>query len=176
MVPGTHNNGYFLPFHRYLAWNWESALIEECGLKLTGMPYWDWSLDTPERNGSFATSPVFDNVLGFGGDGKTYPPNEGGPRCVETGPFAKYPIYLTYRNMVDADEHCLERDFQLSLAEKSSSWTRVLRPALEQDNYEDFSELDFAPGPSTREKGGPHTIGHMGIGGEVRRMLLLAHI
>jgi tyrosinase len=168
MTPGTHNNGYFLPFHRYFVWNWENVLIEECNLKLSGVPFWDWSLDTPERNGTFATSPIFDNVFGFGGDGRHVEPSSGRPKCVETGPFAQYPIYLTYRNMVDGEDRCLERDFRLDMAQKSGSWSKVLKPSLEQDNYEDFSELDFAPGPFTREKGGPHTIGHIGVGGEVR--------
>jgi tyrosinase len=167
MTPGTHNNGYFLPFHRYLIWNWENVLKEECNFKLSGIPFWDWSLDTPERNGSFATSPIFDNELGFGGDGKWIDPALEDPHCIENGPFAQYNVTLSYRNMVDGDERCVERIFQHALGEMSGSWSKTLKPLLDQDNYEDFSELDFSSGPFTREKGGPHIIGHMAVGGEV---------
>jgi tyrosinase len=50
---------------------YEKALIEECGLPF-GQPYWDWSLDvstTNESSTAVYSSPVFDPVTGFGGNG-----------------------------------------------------------------------------------------------------------
>ncbi|KAF2400179.1 Di-copper centre-containing protein [Trichodelitschia bisporula] len=65
---GIHGTGTFLPWHRYAVWTWETALREECGWT-EGQPYWDWNIDTKDHNATLKASPVFDPVIGFGGDG-----------------------------------------------------------------------------------------------------------
>jgi tyrosinase len=53
-------------------WTYESVLRNECNY--TGaQPYWDYTLDTPEKGGHFTSSPIFDPVYGFGGGGKASP-------------------------------------------------------------------------------------------------------
>jgi hypothetical protein len=65
-----HMSGKFLPWHRLAVWNYETTLRTECGYDGT-QPYWDYNLDSPDRGGHFATSPLFDPQFGFGGNGKT---------------------------------------------------------------------------------------------------------
>jgi tyrosinase len=183
--PGTHNNGFFMPFHRYdrhhvsmlialtpefsyLLWIWENTLRDECGYK-GPTPWWDWSLDTPERGGHFNSSPIWDPVLGFGGDGKWVKNITEELRCVENGPWAQYNVSLTWKVDDPPIERCLERDFDTSLAEKSSSPKQVLKVLLQRDTYANFSELDFAPWGFDVKQGGPHITGHIAVGGEVRR-------
>jgi tyrosinase len=154
---------------RYLLWIWENVLHDECGYNGT-TPWWDWSLDTPERGGHFATSPIFDPEYGFGGDGEEVADRETQPRCVTNGPWAKYLVWLTWRDQQRGDARCLERSFNFPLAEASSSPSHTLNMILDQDNYEDFSELDFAAEGFRPNRGGPHTVGHIAVGGEVRLM------
>jgi tyrosinase len=169
-TPGTHNNGYFLPFHRYFLYIWENTLREECGYNGT-QPWWDWTLDEPDKNGTFELSPIFDPVLGFGGNGKLVPDlrrrGQLKASCIETGPWAKYQLHLGADTNLNDNPRCLIRDFWEVLAENSSS-NKVISDLLNLPTYEKFSELDFAAGRGFEEDGGgPHTTGHIGIGGEV---------
>lgn len=180
-TPGTHNNGYFLPFHRYASnavflsktdmnsyvlYIWENTLAAECNYH-GPTPWWDWSLDTPERNGSFANSPIWDDKLGFGGDGIQVKNITEEFRCVEKGPWAQYNATLTWKPKEPGFERCIERDFDVSLGERSSSPKMVLNGLLARDKFATFSELDFGTKGFDRTQGGPHTTGHIAVGGEV---------
>jgi tyrosinase len=162
--PGTHNNGYFLPFHRYMLHQWENALQSECGYD-GPTPWWDWSLESPERGGHFNSSPIWDPVLGFGGDGKEVK-SEKELRCIEDGPWAKYNLTLAWP-LKRKFERCLERDFDWALGEASASPNKTLNILLARDTYARFSELDFAPNGFDEAQGGPHIFGHIAVGGEV---------
>jgi tyrosinase len=66
-------------YFRLTVWTYESVLRNECNY--TGaQPYWDYTLDSPEKGGHFNSSPIFDPVYGFGGGGK------GSPSSVPTPP------------------------------------------------------------------------------------------
>jgi tyrosinase len=151
-----------------LLWIWENALRKECHYK-GAQPWWDWTLDTPERGGMFEDSPVFDPKLGFGGNGKATKNarNEWEAGCVTDGPFAKYRLHMGPGHNASYTDRCLTRDFDANLAENSTSPSVVVQPQLRFPKYEDFSELDFAPTGYDRDRGGPHTTGHNGVGGEV---------
>lgn len=131
-------------------------------------------METPERGGHFNVSPIWDPVLGFGGDGRVVKNISEEFRCVENGPWARYNVSLTSNPDDPLWDRCLERDFDNGLGERSSSPSKVLKGLLAFDKYANFSELDFAAwgedpnagGPN--ETGGPHTTGHIAVGGEVR--------
>jgi tyrosinase len=184
--PGTHNNGFFLVFHRfttrgepqtrsltdprrYLLWIWENVLHDECGYK-GPTPWWDWTLDSPEGGGRFNASPIWDSVHGFGGDGVSMSlrTTAGGRRmrCLTGGPWAGTNIRLDPDNMVEGFERCIERDFDSEFGDNSAS-PKNLASLLALDRYEDFSELDVPAGGWQLGRGGPHAIGHLAVGGEV---------
>jgi tyrosinase len=184
--PGTHNNGFFLPFHRsrpqngsptleltnprrYLLWMWENVLADECGYK-GPTPWWDWSLDSPERGGRFNSSPIWDAVRGFGGDGRVIRGNAQSRgrrmRCLADGPWANATVRLDPDDMVQGFPRCIERDFDAEWGDNSCS-PKNLESILAQDRYEEFSELDVPAGGYQLDRGGPHAIGHMAVGGEV---------
>jgi len=170
--PGTHNNGFFLVFHRYLLWVWENVLQAECGYNGV-TPWWDSSLDSPERGGRFNSSPVFDPVYGFGGDGFWYPGSVRSRnrrmRCLTNGPWKDTKIRLVPEDMQDGTEviRCIERDFDSAFGDSSGSPSKTLNGILAQDKYEDFSELDLPAGGFQEDRGGPHAIGHLAVGGEM---------
>ena len=68
--------------------------------------YWDWTLDWTD----LPSAPVWDDELGFGGDGD--PDGEvvyQNGRCVTSGPFAKLrPLYC----QTQYKPHCLSRGFR----------------------------------------------------------------
>lgn len=214
-------------------WTYETTLRIECNY--TGaQPFWDYTLDTPEKGGHFATSPIFDPVYGFGGGGKrtapspvvtvpaaaqpksmssptTVPAPKGdipGPiaanssvpglpgmvvgctsmsmnlacgSCVTDGPFAKYPVYLGPGNdTAKANTRCLNRNINAASAERGAASKAIAR-LMEKSTFEQFQTLDtsggtFAPFNWSEFTPGVHSIGHMGVGGEVisRRYPLLA--
>lgn len=78
-----HNQGAFLPFHRYLVHTHETILRTECNYTGT-QPYWDEVLDA----GNFTHSVVLDPETGFGGDGY------GANNCIKDGPFKDYVVSL----------------------------------------------------------------------------------
>jgi len=169
MMPGVHNNGYFLPFHRYLMTYWEYFLEQECGYQ-GPTPWWDWSLDSPEMGGHFNSSPIFDADLGFGGDGKQVKNVTKQLRCITTGPWARYHAKMTWKDQQKGHERCIERAFNLRLAEYSASPSNTLNYILALDKYEDFSELDVGVDGYREYQGGPHSIGHMAVGGEMANL------
>ncbi|PPQ91125.1 hypothetical protein CVT25_013263 [Psilocybe cyanescens] len=67
MQKSAHSNPYFLPWHRWFLYLFDTATREICGYK-GPTPYWDWSQDSV----SLLDSPVFDSSpshgLGESGD------------------------------------------------------------------------------------------------------------
>jgi tyrosinase len=223
---GIHNVGVFLPWHRLTVWTYESVLRNECGY--TGaQPYWDYTLDTPEKGGRFNSSPIFDPVYGFGGGGKgpvgaapiaalpsastqasapaqsSAPaqasatpkggaaPKTGAPKgpakgpggmsgmcgfgsvcgaCVTDGPFAQYKIYIGPGNSTKSNPRCLTRNINAQAAESGAS-QKGIEKLMAKSTYEQFQTLDTSPGERPFSGGGftpgIHSVGHMGVGGEV---------
>src|SRR5579864_4424103 len=73
----AHSGPVFLPWHRKLLLEFESALQKVD--PAVSIPYWDWASDS--RLARPATSPIWQPDF-FGGDGT------GANNAVETGPFA----------------------------------------------------------------------------------------
>ena len=99
--------------------------------------YWDWSLDWED----ITLAPVWDSVLGFGGNGNSSDSRPGFRGfCVTDGPFAN--LELLFIGPMDVP-HCLSRDFLRG--ENLTTYAQRIRPqALEEllrlPSYEAFNE------------------------------------
>ncbi|KAK4161064.1 hypothetical protein QBC43DRAFT_380935 [Cladorrhinum sp. PSN259] len=139
----AHSAGQFLPFHRLYVRAHEHALFQECGY--TGaQPYWDETLDA----GAFSQAIIFDDDVGFGGDGV------GPSKCIQTGPFANYinslgPGY----NLTD---HCIQR--QINDTQSRYAAKKFEDACLAKDTF-----LQFWP----CLEGTPHGAGHAGVGAQM---------
>ncbi|KAJ5012447.1 Tyrosinase ustQ [Colletotrichum sp. SAR 10_99] len=129
----------FLPWHRWFLWLYEQALQNDCNYDST-VPYWDWSLDYADG----ASSPVFDADTGFGGDG------DESTLCIASGPFVDF-------NVSTPDNHCLQREFDMSVLEQYNSPSEV-NTTLEYSSYS-----AFRPGIEN----GLHRGGHAAIAGDM---------
>ncbi|KAI8954145.1 putative tyrosinase [Xylaria longipes] len=137
-----HFSGWLLPWHRYMVWQYETALRVECGYN-GAQPYWDWTLHTDD----ISQDPLFDgSEYSMGGNGVyvphgtlngtvpgvpapqviTRPPGTGGG-CVIDGPFANITVNLgpvfpaagdSNRTGLEYNPHCLTRDFLQVLAQQ----------------------------------------------------------
>jgi hypothetical protein len=74
--PDVHSTAPFLPWHRLVLHYHDNLIRSKCGYS-GPMPYWDWSLDSQQLDGS----PV---LTAFGGDGRS------GDDCLSEGPFASF--------------------------------------------------------------------------------------
>ncbi|KAF5871960.1 putative gmc oxidoreductase protein [Botrytis fragariae] len=98
--------------------------------------YWDWSLDWE----NITNSPVWDNELGFGGNGD---PNSevidsrGIGQCVVDGPFALLSVpYIGSKH----SRHCLSRSFNTTDSSESLKIKPyVLNQLMDTDDYEKFN-------------------------------------
>jgi tyrosinase len=173
-----------------MLWLYETALQDECGYK-GALPYWDWSLDTPENGGAqFNASPVFDPVTGFGGNGLGGSVPEIGSRpagfvgipsggCVVDGPFADLKVILDpgplpANGIIKASSgRCLRRNFQLDAANAALSWNANVVPLLNLTTFPEFTAgFDENVGKIGKYGNGVHSGGHFGIGGEASDSLL----
>jgi tyrosinase len=142
-----HHVGAFFPYHRYLVHTHEQLLKTVCGY--TGVqPYWDEALDA----GNFAASPLLDPETGFGGDG------EGEGQCIQDGPFKGYvnPIGPGER----VSDHCINRNLGdcISVYGARLAGRQYVDACAELESYAEWWPcIEF----------GPHSAGHVGIGGEV---------
>jgi tyrosinase len=67
--------------------------------------YWDWTLDWED----ITKASVWDDELGFGGDGNTSDPTTSiNGSCVTTGPFARLQVPVV---KINSHPHCLSRKF-----------------------------------------------------------------
>ncbi|GAP88742.1 putative tyrosinase central domain protein [Rosellinia necatrix] len=177
----VHFSGWFLPWHRYFVWQYETALRDECGY--TGaQPYWDWSLYTDD----FSADPLFDgSEYSLGGNGVYVPhdtlsgnvpgvpepqfisraPGTGGG-CVVDGPFANITLNLgpvfpvadgSNRTGLEYNPHCMTRDF---LQEVSQQFlTNASLSTL-------FTQPSMAAFRNDMEQGS-HGGGHSYVGGDM---------
>ncbi|KAH8813801.1 hypothetical protein DL96DRAFT_1698650 [Flagelloscypha sp. PMI_526] len=141
-----HFVGQFLPWHRYMMWTYENALITDCGYTGT-QPYWNETKDA----GVFTKSALLQaNDLSFGGDGVASNSN-----CVSTGPFANLTIHVGPGSQITS--HCLNR----AISDRSSQ-------SVGQSYVNTcMTKTTFADAWPCIENDGLHPGGHAGVGGEV---------
>ncbi|KAK4129026.1 Di-copper centre-containing protein [Parathielavia appendiculata] len=170
-----HYTGHFLAWHRYYVATYELMLRKECGYR-GAQPYWDWTLDTPAER--WASSPVFDPVTGFGGNGDFIPgdptnpfevPGRTGGGCVKDGPFAGIPdlVHLGPRDSVTYNPQCLKRDFSPYFAGRYLALNQT-QLTLAAPDFGWFDRL-VEGGPSF-EASGAHGGAHYGVGGTYGQM------
>ncbi|KAL1638483.1 hypothetical protein SLS56_000292 [Neofusicoccum ribis] len=171
----THiNQGHFLSWHRWFTATYEKGLREECGY--TGaQPYWDWTLDV-KTEADFLSSPVFDPVFGFGGNGLLIPvnlsdplsvPGRTGGGCIQDGPFVNLTVNLGPLSDLSGNPRCLARDFSPYFANRylGMNTTQV---TLSQPDFGWFDRV-VEGGPSF-DASGVHGGGHYGVGGTYGQM------
>ncbi|KAF3914326.1 Tyrosinase [Arthrobotrys entomopaga] len=167
----VHYVGSFLPFHRYFTWTFEMMLRNEVGY--TGpFPYWDWHLDTGKGEQAFLNSPIWDPILGFGGNGPYIQataeqalgavPGRSGGGCVQNGAFQNMKVNLGPTNIMDGPSRCLSRDFSFYFSNRYLQKNQTLLTLKAKDFYS-FDQV-VEGGPSF-EASGVHGGGHYGIGG-----------
>ncbi|KAI5803525.1 hypothetical protein DFH27DRAFT_524926 [Peziza echinospora] len=142
--PWIHNNGWFLPFHRYHMFAHETLLREACNYT-GGQPYWDEARDA----GKFSLSSIFDPETGFGGSG-----DKNNKNCISDGPFKDYTLVMGpgYENTT----HCLERSLN-----NTASLMSEQRNVDACMKHTEFS----AAWPCLEDL--PHRGGHNSVGGEM---------
>ncbi|KAF7943755.1 uncharacterized protein EAE97_005825 [Botrytis byssoidea] len=131
----SHNAAAFVAWHRYFLHSYERALREDC--HYTGyLSYWYWSLEWE----NITNSPVWDNELGFGGNGN--PSSEvidsrGIGQCVVDGPFALLSVpYIGSKH----SRHCLSRSFNITDSSESLKIKPyMLDQLMDTDDYEKFN-------------------------------------
>ncbi|KAF2429780.1 Di-copper centre-containing protein, partial [Tothia fuscella] len=183
---GIHGTGTFLPWHRYAINLWEDALREECDYK-GAQPYWDWFLDTPDGGGEWEKSPLYDVENGFGGNGVYVNqslagfeiPDFGsmGGGCITNGLFKDMTVRIgPMGQMTKNNTRCITRGFSATIAHSGAS-RKSLSKVLSAKTFTEFrSWAEMGSGHVTMGSGGIgfedeggdlHSIGHMGIGGEM---------
>lgn len=166
-----HYVGHFLPWHRYLVATYEHMLRAECGYA-GAQPYWDWTLDV-DSDEAFASSPVFDAELGFGGNGPYVEGNSSDPfavpgrtggGCVSDGPFAGRDdfVHLGPASSVSYNPQCLKRDLSPGFARRYLGMNQT-ELTLRQGDFGWFARV-VEGGPSF-DASGIHGGGHYGVGG-----------
>ncbi|UKZ94632.1 uncharacterized protein TrAFT101_009487 [Trichoderma asperellum] len=142
-----------------------------------------WSLDV-NTEAEFLSSPVFDLVYGFGGNGayintsswtnvSIHIPGKTGGGCISTGPFANLPVTMGPGLNFTYNPRCLTRDFSPWFMSQTLN-SSVVNWALEAPNFYEFDRR--VEGGVTVADATYHSGGHKGIGGdigEVRYDLLL---
>jgi hypothetical protein len=95
--------------------------------------------------------------------------------CVTDGPFAKYKVYIGPGNTVKSNPRCLTRNLNPQAAEAGAAQSALDR-LMAKDKYEQFQTLDTSAGGFSWTNmaqfvPGIHSVGHMGVGGEVSRTM-----
>jgi tyrosinase len=180
----VHLDAFFLTWHRYFLWLYESDLRQSCGY--TGaFPYWDFA-STASDPSSF---PIFDGSdYSMSGDGLynntgnitlgpalSIPPGSGGG-CVTTGPFANMiaplafidPTQLTTgvlpEGAFDYNPICLMRDLNAYVSQTYTNGAQLLA-AAHAANASDFEYLlNGVIGSSSL---GIHSGAHFSVGGQM---------
>jgi tyrosinase len=146
-----HFVGHFQPWHRYMVATYESELRSRCGYK-GAQPYWNWSEDVITDTSIFS-SPVFDPVTGFGGNGPFVKnpntttisvPGRTGGGCVKDGPFKDLVLNLGPLKNIAKNPHCLTRDFSPLVTSRELTAAKVgYQPACYRSCI-DASKVHFA--------------------------------
>lgn len=180
----VHIDAFFLTWHRYFLWLYETDLQQTCGY--TGsFPYWDFASTALDPH----AFPIFDgSEYSMSGDGLykdtgpialgpslTIPHGTGGG-CVTTGPFANMVAPLKYidptqltagvlpNDAFSYNEICLQRDLN---AYVSQTWTNTtqLAAAAHAANATEFElVLNSILGTASL---GIHSGAHFSVGGQM---------
>ena len=134
-VSQAHNTAAFLPWHRYFIHVYEKALRDQCSysghltyvqdpelqtrIAKQSSRYWDWSLDWKD----VTHAPVWDTILGFGGDGNDKDLESVHGHCVTDGPFARLQVLFVEKFSYP---HCLSRSF--AKGENLTRFSAALEP------------------------------------------------
>jgi tyrosinase len=130
--------------------------------------YWDHTLDSVD----LYASPIFDNILGFGGDGEynaSAPDHAGGSQgggCIKSGWFKNLQVHLAPGNSTAVGvERCVTRNLHQIAA---TLWLTSEREAdvLSKGTYEEFA-LTLEGGVNLVTDLGMHGAGHFALGGEM---------
>ncbi|KAK3935115.1 amino acid transporter [Diplogelasinospora grovesii] len=143
-MPYIHNVGAFLPWHRYFITVYERVLRDECGYE-GAMPYWNEPLDAD----SLPSSPIFDPVSGFGGNGTGF------DLCVADGPFADLTLRISENVTTAESEYCLTRNFNPCIFRQGAQQRVADRCILSSDTFEEVRQCIESQ---------PHGAGHGGVG------------
>ncbi|KAL0066712.1 hypothetical protein AAF712_006317 [Marasmius tenuissimus] len=128
---------------------------------------------------SFVSSPVFDPVYGFGGNGEDIPGYLGqfgnltnfpgwtaeavtGGGCITDGPFASYNLSVG-PGPINNTERCIQRSFSSAFIYTMSD--EAVANATKHPNFEDF-RIDLEGWPVT-PTARPHDGVHMALGGDM---------
>jgi len=168
--PTIHIVGQFLPWHRHIVTMFNNELRSECGYE-GPTPYWNWQIDADKTSTPIGSSPIFDPVHGFGGDGVpgTYTPPPGdwfrpwtGKGCIADGPYKDMRLNVGPDTFNDPN-HCLVRGFQEN--RRSNMTTALVLNALFKPTYNEFiTTLDL-------NSHNIHAGGHYFVGGEMGNSL-----
>ncbi|KAH8681966.1 hypothetical protein BX600DRAFT_505593 [Xylariales sp. PMI_506] len=177
-TPYAHYIGSFLPWHRNFVSLFENDLQTTCGYT-GGIPYWNWTIDAPDM----LSSPLFDPVNGFGGNGiyiantTGFPadwqipadiPGRTGGGCITDGPFANRSVPLGPGNHTEYTPHCLHRDFSAYLLSFTGNKTKV-DWVLDADDFWTLDHRIEGVGLGVANMS-LHAAGHQSIGGNIGEM------
>lgn len=146
-----HNNPVFLPWHRYVAWLYESDL-REIDPSVT-LPYWNWTI--------YSQNPGYDPVLSDSILGSTQDENW----CVSSGPFAGWMER-------SPEKRCLRRgyNYRNNGNDAFASPADIQALVIGSEDYTSFENqlevIHFKPhiwiGTSAAPSDGRTTVGDMG--------------
>ncbi|PTB41893.1 hypothetical protein M441DRAFT_57967 [Trichoderma asperellum CBS 433.97] len=134
----------------------------------------NWSLDV-NTEAEFLSSPVFDPVYGFGGNGayintsswtnvSIHIPGKTGGGCISTGPFANLTVNMGPGLNFTYNPRCLTRDFSPWFVSQTLN-SSVVNWALKAPNFYEFDRR--VEGGVTVADATYHSGGHKGIGGDI---------
>lgn len=180
----VHLDAFFLTWHRYFLWLYESDLRETCGYK-GAFPYWDFA-STASNPTAF---PIFDgseySMSGNGVYNNTGPivlgptlsiPHGSGGGCVTTGPFADMiapikfidPSYLFNGTLPDGafdyNDICLMRDLNAYVSQTYTNEAQLVAAAHAANASEFEYLLNGVIGSSSL---GIHSGAHFSVGGQM---------
>ncbi|EHY56432.1 hypothetical protein HRR83_002487 [Exophiala dermatitidis] len=180
----VHLDAFFLTWHRYFLWLYESDLRQNCGYQ-GAFPYWDFAATASDPH----AFPIFDgSEYSMSGDGlydNTGPitlganltiPHGTGGGCVTTGPFANMiapikfidPSNLTTGTLPpDAfayNEICLQRDLNAYVSQTYTNQAELTAAAHASNASEFEFLLNGIIGSSSL---GIHSGAHFSIGGQM---------
>ncbi|KAL2217410.1 hypothetical protein M432DRAFT_516476, partial [Thermoascus aurantiacus ATCC 26904] len=132
----AHGKAAFLAWHRYFLHIYEKALRNQCGYP-GHLTYWDWSLDWED----ITKAPIWDPVIGFGGNGNESDAESIHGHCVTDGPFAR--LEVLYVEQIPYP-HCLSRDF--ARGDNLTRFSLVVMPAALEEllNIPDYATFNLA--------------------------------
>ncbi|KAF2138744.1 uncharacterized protein K452DRAFT_276472 [Aplosporella prunicola CBS 121167] len=195
-----HFSATFLSWHRFMMWEYEEALRNECGYK-GYQPYWDWTKTA--ASGSLETSAIFDgSETSLSGNGAPIAnqgyvnisssdvpvilPHGTGGGCVTSGPFVNYTVNLgplslsitngssigSLKDQFAWNPRCLKRDLTNEVNQRFANKTSVEDLLLKTHDVYDF-QMTMQGYPNSGELG-VHGGGHYSMGGDPGRDFLVS--